>query len=230
MALSYKALALLLAYPNDETRSAAPAAARAIVEEGLVSQRVTSAIDKLARELATGDLYDLQERYVHLFDRTRSLSLNLYEHVHGESRDRGPAMVDLVELYRLNGLELSPGELPDYLPAFLEFLSVLPDDESASLIGEAVHVIEALGERLRRRRTPYRAVFGALAELAGERADQAALQALLDEPDDDPDDLEAIDKAWAETPVTFGPDSIQDGQGGGCPKADALVSQMKQGA
>ena len=84
------------------------------------------ALDRLLDELATGDLYDLQERYVLLFDRTRSLSLHLFEHVHGESRDRGQAMVDLKALYERHGLLMSSSELPDHLPLFLEFLSDHP--------------------------------------------------------------------------------------------------------
>src|SRR5205823_11381964 len=122
-------------------------------------------------ELAADDLFDLQERYVWLFDRTRSLSLNLYEHVHGETRDRGPAMVALLELYRSQGLDLSANELPDFLPVFLEFLSTLPTARAASLLGEASHVLSALGERLHKRASPYRAVFGALSALAADPAD-----------------------------------------------------------
>jgi nitrate reductase delta subunit len=188
--------------------------------EALVAPAIRRALGKLARELAEGDLFELQERYVWLFDRTRSLSLNLYEHVHGESRDRGPAMVALKQLYAEKGLELASGELPDYLPVFLEFLSTLPDAEAASLLGEAAHVLSALGERLHKRASPYRAVFGALSALAADPADAAALAALMQEPDDDPDDLDAMDKLWAETAVTFGPGDD------GCPKADALVSAM----
>lgn len=221
MALTYRALALFLSYPTAEIQAAAPAALEVIAEEGLVSPPVLRALGRLADQLATSELYDLQEAYVWLFDRTRSLSLNLYEHVHGESRDRGEAMVALLELYRSKGLELSANELPDYLPVFLEFLSTQPEDEAASLLGEAAHVLTALGERLHKRNSTYRAVFGAMASLAGAKADDAAVAALLQEPDDDPDDLEAMDKAWAETAVTFGPGEA------GCPKAEALVSAMK---
>jgi nitrate reductase delta subunit len=213
MAWTYKALALLLTYPGETLQSTAREAVTAVAEEGLVPAKVVRALTKLAEGLADGDLYDLQERYVQLFDRTRSLSLNLYEHVHGESRDRGQAMAALLELYRSRGLELTANELPDHLPVFLEFLSQLPQEEASSLLGEAGHVIEALGERLHRRGSPYRAVFGALAAL-GRRADSAALAALLAEPEDDPNDLAALDKSWAETAVTFGPSEV------GCPKAE----------
>ena len=220
MALTYRALALLLRYPDAEVQALVPAAIDAIEAEALVPAPIRRALAKLADVLAGGDLYDLQERYVWLFDRTRSLSLNLYEHVHGETRERGPAMVGLIELYRSRGLDLTAGELPDHLPVFLEFLSILPDDEAASLLGEASHVLAALGQRLHKRASPYRAVFGALTALAGDPADAEALAALMQEPDDDPDDLASLDRLWAETPVTFGPGDT------GCPKAASLVAAM----
>jgi nitrate reductase delta subunit len=220
MALTYKALAVLLAYPTAAAKDLARAALQAIEDEGMVPVQIRRSLARLADELADGDLLELQERYVWQFDRTRSLSLNLYEHVHGESRDRGQAMVSLLELYRGKGLELSANELPDHLPVFLEFLSLLPNDEAASLLGEAAHVLAAMGERLHKRQSPYRAVFGALTALAGAEADAAALASLMQEPDDDPGDFETLDRLWAETAVTFGPSDV------GCPKAENLVRAM----
>lgn len=220
MALTYKALAVLLTYPSADTQQLAEAAIQAIEDEGMVPVQVRRSLARLADELADGDLFELQERYVWQFDRTRSLSLNLYEHVHGESRDRGQAMVSLLELYRGKGLELSANELPDHLPVFLEFLSMLPEPEAASLLGEAAHVLAAMGERLHKRQSPYRAVFGALTALAGAEADAAALASLMQEPDDDPGDFETLDRLWAETAVTFGPSDV------GCPKAEDLVRAM----
>ena len=100
---------------------------RAAIEvEGLVPAAVRRQLDDLLNDIAGGDLYDLQERYVLLFDRTRSLSLHLFEHVHGESRDRGQAMVDLLTMYEERGLAAVKNELPDFLPLFLEFLATLP--------------------------------------------------------------------------------------------------------
>jgi nitrate reductase delta subunit len=220
MSLAYRALALFLAYPSEEQIRLLPAALEAVEAEPRIPGPVRRALARLAGEIAGADLYEAQERYVWLFDRTRSLSLNLYEHVHGESRDRGQAMVALLELYRAKGLELTANELPDHLPVFLEFLSTLPEAEAASLLGEASHVLEAIGQRLHKRDSAYRAVFGALAVLAGGRADAEILAALMAEPDDNPDDLEAMDKLWAETAVTFGPSDV------GCPKADLLVKSM----
>ena len=220
MSSSYRALALLLSYPTEATRALLPAAATVLENDHRLPAAIRRALGRLAEEIGASDPYEAQERYVWLFDRTRSLSLNLYEHVHGESRDRGQAMVALLELYSARGLELSANELPDHLPVFLEFLSTLPEAEAASLLGEASHVLQAIGERLHKRQSAYRAVFGALTALAADAGDSEALASLLAEPDDDPDDLAAMDRLWAETAVTFGPADV------GCPKADAVVKAM----
>jgi nitrate reductase delta subunit len=220
MSLSYRALALLLSYPTEATCALLPEAAQVLGADPRLPAAVRRALGVLAEDIAGADIYEAQERYVWLFDRTRSLSLNLYEHVHGERRDRGQAMVSLLELYRAKGLELSANELPDHLPVFLEFLSTQPEAEAASLLGEASHVLSALGQRLHKRQSAYRAVFGALSALAADPADAEALASLMAEPDDNPDDLEAMDKLWAETAVSFGPSDV------GCPKADVLVKAM----
>lgn len=221
MSLTYRALGLLLGYPSTQLQALTPEITAVIDGDRRLPSPLKTALTKLAAHLAEGDLYDLQEDYVQLFDRSRTLSLNLYEHVHGESRDRGAAMAALVELYRQQGLELSARELPDYLPVFLDFLSTLEEPRAASLLGEAAHVLEALGERLHKRASPYRAVFGALTVLADQVADPALVAAMTGEPDEDPDDLEALDRAWEETAVTFGP-STDDG----CPKAEAMLKSL----
>lgn len=218
MVRTYKALALLLSYPEESYRDLYAAALDVLVEERLV--RDVRGLDRLSRELASEDVLDLQARYVQLFDRSRTLSLHLYEHVHGESRDRGQAMVELKRLYFARGLELSAHELPDHLPVFLEYLSLLEPNQAAALLGEAVHVLTALRERLKKRKSSYAAVLSALVELADVTADAAALTALLSQPEDDPEDLAALDRAWAEEPVSFGPEQ------GACPRAAEIVSRM----
>ena len=219
---TYKALALLLSYPEEAYRDLYSAVSSVVDEEGLLGDR--KGLVRLANELASEDILDLQSRYVQLFDRSRSLSLHLYEHVHGESRDRGQAMVELNKLYASRGVLLSAHELPDYLPVFLEFLSLLQVNEAAALLGEAAHVLTALRDRLKKRKSPYAAVFAALVDLADTSADAQALSALMAEPEDDPDDLAALDRAWAEEPVSFGPDQA------GCPKAAEMVSRMGENA
>lgn len=223
MAMTYRALSRLLSYPEPQLQTEASLCVEIVGKEGLVADRIVSALGKLAGHIEDSELYEAQAAYVELFDRTRSVSLHLYEHVHGESRERGPAMVGLVELYRAHGLEMEVSDLPDYLPVFLEFLSILPDAEAASLIGEAAHVLEAIAERLKKRQSPYRAVFSALIEISDRPADRAAVADLLAIQDDDPNDLDAIDKAWEEEAVTFGPETASDG----CPKAQAMLNTMQ---
>lgn len=223
MALTYRALSRLLSYPEAELQTDARTCVEVVREEGLVPSPIVRSLSKLADHLMGLDLYEAQAAYVDLFDRTRSVSLHLYEHVHGESRERGPAMVGLVELYKSHGLEMDVSDLPDYLPVFLEFLSVIPDQEAASLIGEAAHVLEAIAQRLKKRKSPYRAIFGALLAVSDQPADQAAVESLLAIEDDDPSDLEALDKSWEEDPITFGPGAAKDG----CPKADAMLAKME---
>lgn len=223
MAMTYRALSRLLSYPEAQLQAEAKLCVDVVRGEGLVPECLVSALGKLAGYIEGGELYDVQAAYVDLFDRTRSVSLHLYEHVHGESRERGPALVGLVELYRAHGLEMDVSDLPDYLPVFLEFLSILPDTEAASLIGEAAHVLAAIEERLKKRQSLYRAVFGALLAISDRPADRLAVADLLSVEDDDPNDLDAIDKAWEEEAVTFGPETASDG----CPKAQAMLNTMQ---
>ncbi len=140
-----------------------------------------------------------------LFDRTRSLSLHLFEHVHGESRDRGQAMVDLKALYERHGLSMNSSELPDHLPLFLEFLSAIPEVEAFELLGETSHVLEAIRQRLKKRKCAYSSIFSCAQALAKAKPQIEVVAALLNEPDEDPNNLAALDAAWEEEEVTFGP-------------------------
>ena len=148
MRKTLKVLSALLTYPTAELQAAVPEMRAALDAENRLPQKNRHRIDRILEELANGDLFDLQERYVLLFDRTRSLSLHLFEHVHGESRDRGQAMVDLKALYERHGLFMSSSELPDHLPLFLEFLSAIPGAEACELLGDTGHVLEAIRQRL----------------------------------------------------------------------------------
>ncbi len=204
-------------------QQAMPEIAAVLVAETRLTATARRALRPLCDELAAADIYDLEERYVMLFDRSRTLSLNLFEHVHGESRDRGGAMVSLLETYREAGFESATSELPDHLPVLLEFLATRPAPEAREVLADAAHIFEALGERLARRDSSYGAIFPALLQLAGVRADQAAVAELLEAPDDDPSDLEALDKIWEEAEVVFGPDP-----NAGCPQVRDMLSRMDQ--
>ena len=199
-----KVLSLLLSYPDSELQGAMPELKQALVEESWLKPRERALVERLADNIAATDLYDAQERYVLLFDRTRTLSLHLFEHVHGESRDRGQAMVDLMGMYEADGFELDAKELPDYLPMFLEYLSMKPEQEARELLGQTGHIITALKERLRKRKSVYLNAFIALEAMAKGKPDAGLLKQLLAQPDDDPLDLEALDEIWEEEVVTFG--------------------------
>lgn len=218
----FKALSALLSYPTEALQEAAPEVGAVILNEASLPDKIETALARLAIQLGSGDLLDLQSAYVELFDRSRSLSLHLFEHVHGESRDRGQAMVDLRERYRAAGLDLDCNELPDYLPLFLEYLSVLPAKEARENLAEAAHVLRALAERLEKRGTPYAAVFAALEHLSHAKPDEALLAELRAAKTDDPNDLAALDQAWEEAEVRFGPDASA-----GCPAASDAVRKFK---
>ena len=205
MAKTFKALSALLSYPTAELQQATAELAAALDADGLVTGHGRTGLQRLIDDIAAGDLYDLQERYTLLFDRTRSLSLHLFEHVHGESRDRGQAMIDLKAMYEQAGLDISASELPDFVPLFLEYLSTLPVNEACATLGQPAHILAALAERLRKRHSPYEAVFRALGLLAAAKPRPEDVAVLMQEPDPDPLDLKALDAAWEDEPVTFGP-------------------------
>jgi nitrate reductase delta subunit len=205
-----KAISALLTYPSEELIEALPEIGGLIERDALLCKHDRASLLALIAHLQGSDLFDLQEAFGLLFDRTRSLSLHLFEHVHGESRDRGQAMVDLIKLYEEGGFTPTTAELPDFLPLFLEYAALQPPQEAIDLIAQPAHVLTALAERLAKRKSPYEAAFRALLCLAKAKPDKVALQALLNEPDPEPDDLEALDAAWAEEEVRFGPGAASE--------------------
>jgi nitrate reductase delta subunit len=198
-----------------------PEVGAVLASDSRLTAAARRALRPLVEELSGRDIYDLEEQFVLLFDRSRTLSLNLFEHVHGESRDRGGAMVSLVETYRDGGFDPVTSELPDHLPVLLEFLSTRPFAEVQETLADAAHIFEALNARLVRRESPYAAVFASLLQLAGARADKEAVAEMLAQPDDDPTDLEALDEVWEESEVLFGPDP-----NAGCPQVRDMLSRM----
>ncbi|MDT3376935.1 nitrate reductase molybdenum cofactor assembly chaperone [Labrys neptuniae] len=218
MAATFKVLSALLSYPGDDLRAASNEISGILHSEQLINPRLLQALEQLLAEFATLDLFDLQERYVDLFDKTRRLSLHLFEHVHGESRDRGQAMVDLAALYEKGGMILVGNELPDYLPLFLEYLSTRPVAEARALLADTAHIIASLQERLAKRGSAYASVFAVLGALAG--------GGIATDPGEDEavDDFVALDAAWEETAVAFGPGDAL----GGC-SVDRLRTQIRAG-
>ncbi len=220
---TFKVLSALLSYPTAELVAAGDELKTVLNAEAVLPKSAITEIAGLIDDLASGDLLDVQERYILLFDRTRSLSLHLFEHVHGESRDRGQAMVDLIKLYEDGGYTPTISELPDFLPLFLEYASTLKPDAAIELVSQPAHVFAALLERLKKRQSPYGSVFAALVGLSESKPDKAILARLLAEPDPEPDDLEALDAAWAEEEVLFGPGAAAEDCG-----IDSLAAKLRQ--
>ena len=192
-AATLRVLAALLGYPDSHLRSHLPEVTAMLAEDGVLSTSRRGEIEALARWLAGSDPLDAETAYVETFDRGRATALYLFEHVHGDSRDRGPAMIDLAQTYEQAGLYLAPGELPDYLPVVLEFVSTQPPREAKAFLGEIAHLVNGVFNALLQRGSPYASVLGALLDMAGEKARAV-------EPAPEP----SLDESWAEPPAFDG--------------------------
>ena len=188
-----RALAAMLRYPDAAFRRAVPEIRQALAEEQALPKGRLVELDALLKQLQAMDAFEAESRYVDTFDRGRATSLHLFEHVHGDSRDRGPALVDLGQMYERAGLLLAEGELPDHLAVVLEFASTQPERLARDFLGEMAHILTAVFSALRERDNPYASVLAAVLELAGEK-----VQALPVVPDED------LDEAWAEPPAFGG--------------------------
>ncbi|MCB8748702.1 nitrate reductase molybdenum cofactor assembly chaperone [Rhodoferax sp. U2-2l] len=198
--ITLRVLARLLSYPNAALKSDLADMQSALHAEQALAKDRLAEIDALISHLAHADPLDIESDFVELFDRGHATSLHLFEHVHGDSRDRGPAMVDLTQTYEKAGLFLAPDELPDYLPVVLEFVSTQPPKEAKAFLAEMAHIFNAIFSALQDRKTAYASVLGALIELSGEKAQ--AVKVAADE---------ALDATWEE-PEVFGGCSVK-GQG-----------------
>lgn len=201
MIQTLRSLAALLAYPSAELQAHAGALRDAMAAEQMLSHAERRRLEPLLRRIEGEDLLDVQAAYSELFDRSRSLSLHLFEHVHGDNRERGQAMIDLGRQYIESGFFLEASELPDFVPVFLEYVSCLPPGEARETLAQPAHVFTALAERLGKRGSDYAAIFHALVALAGVAPDAEALAEIdRNTPEDDP---ARIDEEWEEAPVSF---------------------------
>lgn len=202
MILLFKAFAALLSYPTEEMRTALPEIADVISASPLVAPRERQQLVELIAELGEGDLLTTEEHYVDLFDRGRALSLNLFEHLHGESRDRGAAMVELKALYAAAGYELVARELPDYLPVVLEYLSQRDMAEAREMLADCGHILTSITRSLIARQSRYAAILQALIIIAGEEPIDAADVNPVGPP------ARELDHDWVEQPAFGGAPEI----------------------
>lgn len=229
--ISFKALGALLDYPTPDLQAAADEIEQALCEERAIPATELDGVRAVIERLRRSDVMDLQEYWIGLFDRSKRLALHLYEHSYGESRDRGQAMVNLALTYRMNGFELAASEMPDYLPLFLEFLSVIPEVHARRYLTDALEIVEALRIRLEERDSTYAALLGALVTLASREADHAVVDEILAGEPKDPADLEELDKEWAEEPVDFTAGSaLKDCPYAGATARDRAAELARSGA
>lgn len=199
-----KVISLLLDYPTQVVFDARNELAEAIAATRVISPEQRSAVQALLDALTAEDLMDAQETYVNLFNRGRHLSLLLFEHVHGESRDRGQAMVDLMAQYENDGFQIGVKELPDYIPLYLEYLSYCDEPTARAGLADVEHLLALLAARLEEQHSAYAACFRALLQIAGFEPDTAIEQVRDQVSQEEHDDsLEALDALWEEEAVTF---------------------------
>ncbi len=200
-------IGLLLDYPS-VTLSQHRAEIEKIVTDADIDTPQKEGVLSFINNHLDKELMEWQSEYDSQFERGRSVALWLFEHVHGESRDRGQAMVDLVAQYREAGLEISQHELPDYIPLFLEFLSTQGRDNAASWLLDVEHILGLLQCRLEKRDSDYAILFEVLLKVANSELDLDVIRKkIADEKRDD--SKQAIDKEWEEEEVTFGAESLE---------------------
>ncbi len=215
ISLTLRVLAHLLSYPSAELRAHLPELRTALHDERALTfgrlAELDLLIDRLSARGPGRRAFDVEAEFVELFDRGRGTALHLFEHVHGDSRDRGPAMVDLTKTYEAAGLYLGPDELPDHLTVVLEYASTQPPAQAADFLREIAHILQVIFSALLKRESPYASVLAALLDLAGEKAQAVKLP---EEP--------ALDESWEE-PLAFGGCSTQGQASPGQPQPIQIV-------
>lgn len=197
-----KLIGVLIDYPQDALWEHGEELLQASDDPALSPQR-RAGLRQFVQGLLAQDPMTAQDNWLSTFDRGRAMSLLLFEHIHGESRDRGQAMVDLIEAYRKNGFELAARELPDYLPLLLEYLDQRPDAEARDWLGHVGHIVGLLAARAAERASAYALLFELLLEYADGKVNLELLRQRARSEGRD-DTAEAMDRLWEEEAVRFG--------------------------
>lgn len=213
MTLTLRVLAHLLSYPDDALRQHLAEMRDALRTERALTFGRLAEIDVLLDRLGSPRTLDIEATYVELFDRGRGTALHLFEHVHGDSRDRGPAMIDLIKTYEEAGLYLGESELPDHLTVVLEYASTQPPAQAAAFLREISHILQVIFSALLKRQSAYASVVAAVLDLAGDKAQAVKLP---EEPE--------IDETWEEPPA-FGGCSTQGQAAPGQPQPIQIMKR-----
>lgn len=220
-----KILGFLMTYPQDHHKEVLDECVQFLKDEQWISPKALNGINLFSQHIKDHCLLDLQEEYVSFFDRTPSLSLHLFEHVHGDSRDRGQALADLLKVYEDAGLIISTEETPDYLPIFAEYASTLSHKEASETIGNIVDILSAIAERLKNRDSVYVHVLNALVETASRLPNRKIVEEFLKKSSGNALSPTEIDKEWEEQ-FAFENTAQTTGTEGGCPKAEEMLARM----
>lgn len=227
---TFKILGLLLTYPEGSVYEASEEIITLLHDEALLPEKSIKRIKHFLAEQSAKDSLEVQEDYVETFDRGRAHCLHLFEHIHGESRDRGQAMVDLIDTYATKDMHIDSSELPDYLPLFMEYLSRCDFEEASSLLGEAIDVIAVIGTKLKKCKSPYAAIFEAIAVLSAVKPDQVKIETALESAPKDPQTLEELDEQWQEAEAFSGDPQADCNTCNAFPNATSALDKMVGGA
>ena len=235
MTLTLRVLAHLLSYPGAGLREHLQPMREALHSERALGSGRLAELDALINRLQSDPALETEAAFVELFDRGRGTALHLFEHVHGDSRDRGPAMVDLIKTYEQAGLYMAPDELPDHLTVVLEYASTQPPAAASAFLGEISHILQVIFGALSKRESAYASVLAAVIELAGEKVPAVRFSALTGKPAKADTALASaqaepsLDESWEE-PLAFGGCSTDGQAKPGQPQPIQIIKQRAPAA
>jgi len=199
---TYKVLSTLLLYPSTDLKQSVDFVMDVLKKDDVLSSYEIDKVQLFVSYVKTNNLLFLQESYVSIFDRQKHFSLYLFEHIHGDSRERGMAMIDLKELYKKSSFEIAVNdELPDFIPVFLEYLSLNSKEQASALLGEVINIIAVLHFRLKSIDSPYHVIFSLLEFLSNVKSDEKVIRKLIDDSILLKSSKTEVDKIWEEPKI-----------------------------
>lgn len=164
---SLHVLSVLLHYPDEELFNRIDEIAS--VADHSRPAEIESAIQGFVNELNTHSLIQVQERYTAVFDIDPTTTMNMTYHAFGDNEKRAAALAHLQHNYEQAGWERITGELPDYLPMMLEFLSICPHPEHTGPVWQCLQGMQPLVARLGKKAPVYAALLQPIVTMVAER-------------------------------------------------------------
>lgn len=155
----------LLQYPDEAFFAELPAMAAAA--NRLPPGSLADAVEGFLEVIKAQGSVAWQEKYTAAFDMNPALTLNLTHHAFGDTAQRAAALADLARTYAAAGWAPTTGELPDYLPLMLEFLSLRPEPDRGGAVWRALEGLDDYVARLASEAPAYAALLAPLASLCG---------------------------------------------------------------